>query len=181
VLRRWAVYFVNAVGAALSYSVMCGADVQRPSSALFHRIASGRIAPHNWRKGLLTSVVSCHLRVVQLVLAFIPELVCDLPMGKHGGVSLQVFAVEELDGRTKLDLAAAINQAIREQQLSQAQASAMLRIPQPKISALANYHLDGFSVQRLLRILNALGRDVVIQVNKKKKAGSIGKTSVAAA
>lgn len=121
---------------------------------------------------------------MQLALAFIPELVCHLLMGKHfrhDGLGLQVFAVEELDGRTKLDLAAAINKAVGEQQLSQAQASAMLRIPQPKISALANYHLDGFSVQRLLRILNALGRDVVIQVNKKKEAGSIGRTSVAAA
>jgi predicted XRE-type DNA-binding protein len=131
-------------------------------------------------------VSSCRFieRSAQLGLAFIPELICHLVMGKHSrraGLGLPVFAVEELDGRTKFDLAAAINQAIDEQQLSQAQASAMLRIPQPKISALANYHLDGFSVARLLRILNALGRDVVIHVNKKKKAGSIGKTSVAAA
>jgi predicted XRE-type DNA-binding protein len=121
---------------------------------------------------------------MQLGLAFIPELVCHLIMGKHShhyGLDLQVFEVEKLGGRTKLGLAEAINQSIREQRLSQAQASAMLGMPQPKISALANYHLDGFSVQRLLRILNALGRDVVIQVNKKKKPGSIGKTSVAAA
>jgi len=131
-------------------------------------------------------VGSCcpEITLVQLVLAFIPELVCHLLMRKHfrhDGMGLRVFAVEESDGRTKLDLAAAINKAIGERQLSQAQASAMLRIPQPKISALANYHLDGFSVQRLLRILNALGRDVVIQVNRKKEAGSIGKTTVAAA
>lgn len=105
-------------------------------------------------------------------------------MGKRvrkKGLGLQIFAVEELDGRTKVDLATAINRVIREQRLSQAQASAALRLPQPKISALANGHLEGFSVQRLLRILNALGQDVVIQVNKKKEAGTIGKTSVRAA
>jgi len=56
---------------------------------------------------------------VQLVLAFIPELVCHLLMGKHfrhDGLGLHAFAVEELDGRTKLDLAAEINKAIGEQQ-----------------------------------------------------------------
>jgi len=100
-----------------------------------------------------------------------------LPPRRFGGSGVRSGRI----GRpTKFDLAAAINEAISEQRLSHVQASAMLRIPQPKISALANYHLDGFSVQRLLRILNALGRDVVSQVIK-KEAGSIGKTSVAAA
>ena len=59
-----------------------------------------------------------------------------------------------------------------------ARASTELGIPQPKISALANYRLNGFSVEGLL---NALGRDVVIQVGHKKHAGSTGKTSVSAA
>ena len=85
------------------------------------------------------------------------------------------------DGRTKVDLARAINTAIAEQSLSQAEAATLLKLPQPKISSLANYHLDGFSVQRLFRILNALGRDVVIQVGGKNKPGSPGKTSVSAA
>ena len=85
------------------------------------------------------------------------------------------------DRETKLRLATAIIEAIREQQLSQSEAAALLWIPQPKVSALVNYRLEGFSVQRLFRALNALGRDVVIQIGGKKKPGSAGKTSVRAA
>jgi predicted XRE-type DNA-binding protein len=84
------------------------------------------------------------------------------------------------DLHTKLELATAINKEMRQWRLSQSNAAALLGIPQPKVSALVNYRLEGFSVQRLFRILNALGRDVVIQINK-KKPGSAGKTSVSAA
>jgi len=84
------------------------------------------------------------------------------------------------DDQTKLRLAHAINEVLRQQGLSQSDAAARLRIPQPKVSALVNYHLDGFSVQRLFRILNALGRDVVIQVGKNRR-GLAGKTHVRAA
>jgi predicted XRE-type DNA-binding protein len=85
------------------------------------------------------------------------------------------------DRETKLRLASAIIEAICEQQLSQSEAAVLLGIPQPKVSALVNYRLEGFSVQRLFRALNALGRDVVIQIGGKKRSGSAGKTSVSAA
>jgi Helix-turn-helix domain len=39
-------------------------------------------------------------------------------------------------------------------------------INQPKISALANYRLEGFSVERLMNFLNALGRDVEIVIRR---------------
>ncbi|HZR32038.1 MAG TPA: helix-turn-helix transcriptional regulator [Terriglobales bacterium] len=83
------------------------------------------------------------------------------------------------DRHTKLRLASAIKEAIRQQQLSQSEAAALLGIPQPKVSALVNFHLEGFSVQRLFRALNALGRDVVIQISSKNR-GSAGKTFVSA-
>jgi predicted XRE-type DNA-binding protein len=119
----------------------------------------------------------------KLALVFIPKLVCYLFMRNRLGQKdsrAQACSVEIFESRTKFDLAAAINKTLGEQRVSQAQASTILKLPQPKISALANYRLDGFSVQRLLRILNTLGRDVFIQVGK-KKAGSTGKTSVIAA
>jgi len=89
-------------------------------------------------------------------------------------------AANSSDWQTKLRLATAINDELRRQGLSQSDAGTLLRIPQPKVSALVNYHLDGFSVQRLFRLLNALGRDVVIQITE-NKPGSVGKTSVRAA
>jgi len=51
---------------------------------------------------------------------------------------------------------------------------------QPKISALSNYWLDGFSVERLMHFLNALGRDVVIVI-RKYRSRRAAKTHVTAA
>ena len=68
--------------------------------------------------------------------------------------------------QTKVRLALAINQIVSQQRLSQSAAAGLLRINQPKISALANYRLAGFSVERLMNFLNALGRDVEIVIKK---------------
>ena len=68
--------------------------------------------------------------------------------------------------QTKVRLAVAINQIIDDKGMSQAMAAELLEINQPKISALANYRLDGFSVERLMHFLNALGRDVEIVIRK---------------
>src|SRR5262249_42028607 len=67
---------------------------------------------------------------------------------------------------TKVRLAVTINQIIENKRLSQAAASEILKVNQPKISALANYRLDGFSVERLMDFLNALGHDVEIVIRK---------------
>ena len=68
--------------------------------------------------------------------------------------------------QTKVRLAVAINQIIADKGMPQAMAAQLLDINQPKISALANYRLDGFSVERLMHFLNALGRDVEIIIRK---------------
>jgi len=68
--------------------------------------------------------------------------------------------------QTKVRLAVAINEIIESSRLSQTGAANLLDINQPKISALANYRLDGFSVERLMHFLNALGRDVEIVIRK---------------
>jgi len=47
--------------------------------------------------------------------------------------------------------------------------SAVLEV-KPKISALMNYRLDGFSVERLMHFLNALDRDVEIVIRKKPRS-----------
>ncbi len=52
---------------------------------------------------------------------------------------------------------------------------------QPKISALSNYRLDGFSVERLMNFLTALDRDVEIVVRKKPASRRSGKILVTAA
>jgi hypothetical protein len=53
-------------------------------------------------------------------------------------------------------------------------AARRLKINQPKVSALSNYQLDGFSVERLMNFVTALDRDVDIVIKPKlRKAGRI--------
>jgi predicted XRE-type DNA-binding protein len=72
--------------------------------------------------------------------------------------------------QTRVRLAVAIQQIIHARRLSQTAAARLLDINQPKISALVNYHLEGFSVERLLHFLNALDRDVEIVIRKKPRS-----------
>jgi predicted XRE-type DNA-binding protein len=71
---------------------------------------------------------------------------------------------------TKVHLAVAINQILSQRHLSQIAAARLLRMNQPKVSALANYRLEGFSVERLMHFLNALDRDVEITIRKKPRS-----------
>jgi predicted XRE-type DNA-binding protein len=66
--------------------------------------------------------------------------------------------------QAKADLAWEISRTIEERELTQAQAAELLGIDQPKVSALVRGRLSGFSMERLYRFLNALGKDVEIVV-----------------
>jgi predicted XRE-type DNA-binding protein len=83
--------------------------------------------------------------------------------------------------QTKVRLAVAINEIIRSQQLSQHIVARRLRVNQPKISALLNYQLQGFSVERLMKFLTALDRDVEIVIHNKSRARKGGRILVSAA
>jgi predicted XRE-type DNA-binding protein len=80
--------------------------------------------------------------------------------------------------QTKLRLAYAINGVIARRRVTQAAAAEKLRVNQPKVSALKNYKLDGFSVERLMTFLTALDRDVEIVIKKKPRARSAARISV---
>jgi predicted XRE-type DNA-binding protein len=66
----------------------------------------------------------------------------------------------------KAELAATILQTVQKRRLTQAAAGKLLGINQPKVSALLNGRLDGFSSDRLFRFLNALGCDVRITISR---------------
>lgn len=84
----------------------------------------------------------------------------------------------ELD--TKARLGAAIHRIVERRRLTQADVAAALSINQPKVSALLQYKLEGFSVERLMRFLVALGQDVEIVVKAKPRSRS-GRIAVLAA
>jgi predicted XRE-type DNA-binding protein len=80
----------------------------------------------------------------------------------------------------KAELARKSSSIITQQHMTQAEAAELLGIDQPKVSALINGKLSGFSTVRLFRFLNALGRDVEIVVKTKPKSRSQARTRVVA-
>jgi predicted XRE-type DNA-binding protein len=83
--------------------------------------------------------------------------------------------------QTKLRLAHAINDVVVRRRLTQEAAAAKLGITQPKVSALANYKLEGFSVERLMVFLTALDLNVEIVIRKKPRSRVPARISVIAA
>jgi len=83
--------------------------------------------------------------------------------------------------QAKLRLAYALNQVLEGRKLSQAEAANVLGLTQPKISALRNYKLAGFSVERLMNLLTALDQDVEIVVKRKPRSRRAARIKVVAA
>jgi len=81
--------------------------------------------------------------------------------------------------RTKTRLALAVNELINARGLRQREAAEVLHIPQPKVSALKNYRLDQFSVEKLMELLTSLNHDVEIIIRPRAAAG-VGHISVLA-
>jgi predicted XRE-type DNA-binding protein len=98
-----------------------------------------------------------------------------------GNVFADLGVRDAQEKQTKARLAVALRQVIQERRLSQVAAARVLGINQPKISALVNYRLDGFSVERLMHFLNALDCDVEIIVRKKPRSGRAARTIVSEA
>jgi len=86
-----------------------------------------------------------------------------------GNVFADLGLPQPEDRLAKAELARKISELIAERRLTQLEAAALLRIDQPKISALVRGRLAGFSLERLVRFLNALGRDVRIVVTPKAR------------
>ena len=62
-----------------------------------------------------------------------------------------------------------IDQIIRERKLTQTAAGELMGIDQPKVSAMLTGQFRGYSVERLMRFLVALGQDVEIVVKPAKR------------
>ena len=98
-----------------------------------------------------------------------------------GNVFADLGYADAEERQTKLRLAYALNELIARRRLTQEAAAEKLGVNQPKVSALANYKLEGFSVERLMTFLTALGRDVEIVIRKKPRSRAAARISVVAA
>jgi predicted XRE-type DNA-binding protein len=98
-----------------------------------------------------------------------------------GNVFADLGFADAEERQTKLRLAHALNSVIAARRLTQTAAAARLGLNQPKVSALRNYKLEGFSVERLMTLLNALDQDVEIVIRKKPRSRPAARISVVAA
>ena len=79
----------------------------------------------------------------------------------------------------KAELAAKIIGEIERRRLTQSQAAAILGVDQPKVSALKQGRLSSFSIERLMRFLLLLGRDIEITVKRRANSRSVARLRVA--
>jgi predicted XRE-type DNA-binding protein len=68
----------------------------------------------------------------------------------------------------KAGLVVKIDQIIRQRSLTQTAVAELMGIDQPKVSAMLSGQFRGYSVERLMRFLVALGQDVEIVVKPRK-------------
>ncbi len=83
--------------------------------------------------------------------------------------------------QTKVQLAVAIQREITGRNWSQVEAAEVLGINQPKVSALLKFRLEGFSVERLMTFLTALGNDIEISIKPRRTGRKPGRIMVEAA
>jgi len=81
----------------------------------------------------------------------------------------------------KAQLAHRISQIIAVRGLTQTKAAELMRLDQPKISALMRGKFEGFSAERLFRCLNDLGQEVEITIRPARRLGRRGRVHVVAA
>lgn len=88
---------------------------------------------------------------------------------------------DAVERQAKLRLAYALNQIMEHRGLTQAAAATILGLSQPKVSAVRNYKLAGFSVERLMNLLTALDQDIEIVIRRKARSRKGGRITVVAA
>ena len=85
------------------------------------------------------------------------------------------------DHLLKAQLVSRIDGIIRRRKLTQAKAGELLGLSQPDVSRLLRGHFRDFSLERLLRLLMALDRDVEIVIRRKPKSRARSQLHITAA
>ncbi|MEI8366728.1 MAG: helix-turn-helix transcriptional regulator [Parachlamydiaceae bacterium] len=103
------------------------------------------------------------------------EIECEV---SSGNVFADLGIENPEEELTKAKLVWEIEQIIKKRKLTQVSAAKILGVNQPKISALISRKLAGFSVERLIHFLNALGQDIDIVVRPKPRSRKLAIISV---
>lgn len=95
-----------------------------------------------------------------------------------GNVFADLGLADAEDLSTRAELAHRIGEIIRGRHLTQVEAAEVLGATQPIVSKLMRGQLHGFSLERLVRFLNALDRDVEIVVRRRPRSRDHAETRV---
>ena len=98
-----------------------------------------------------------------------------------GNVFADLGVRDPAESLLRAKLAKQIVTLIRKRGLRQTDVAKILGVDQPKVSKLVTGRISGFTSDRLLRFLNALGCDVRIEVRRPRSAVARGKTVVVGA
>ena len=98
-----------------------------------------------------------------------------------GNVFADLGVAEPEEELAKAQLASHIRHTVKRCRPTQLQAARLMGLDQPKVSALMNGRLAGFSSGRLMRFLAALGQDVEIVVRGGSRRRERGRIRVVAA
>lgn len=96
-----------------------------------------------------------------------------------GNVFADLNLPQPEEALAKAELAQKIVAIVQSRHLTQTEAARILGVDQPKVSALMRGRLSGFSIERLLRFLLLLGRDVEINVKARPRSRSRSRLLVA--
>jgi len=89
-----------------------------------------------------------------------------------GNVFADLGLADASEHLIKAGLVVKIDRTIRQRHLTQATAAELMGIDQPKVSAMLAGQFRGYSVERLMRFLVALGHDVEIVVKPRKRGSA---------
>ena len=105
-----------------------------------------------------------------------------IEIARSGGNVFKDLGLSSPDEKlAKAGLTAKIAEAISRKGLTQKAVAVILGIDQPKVSALLCGRMSGFSTERLLRFLTALGWDIEIVVRERPEAEGRGHLLVVSA
>jgi predicted XRE-type DNA-binding protein len=86
-----------------------------------------------------------------------------------GNVFADMGLPEPEEELTRAQLAILLQRTIKRRRLTRAKAATLMAIDRPKLSALLDGRLGGFSSDRLMRLLMRLGQDIEISVKPKSR------------
>ena len=111
-----------------------------------------------------------------------PNKAVDIDVTEGSGNVFEDLGFEDAEElQAKAELTRQIYNILKRRKLSQRAAAKLLGLAQPDVSALVNGRFTGFSLERLIALLNRLDRDVEIVVKSRPRSRRRSRLHVSAA